>query len=83
MVLWVLGVFAVAQFVESYILEPMLVGSEVKLNLFITLLAVTAGGLLWGIPGLILAVPIVGVARVVCTALEPLHPFAFLISDQD
>jgi AI-2E family transporter len=71
-VLGVLAVFAVAQLFESYILEPLLVGSEVNLNPFFTILAVVAGGLLWGISGLILAIPITGVARIIFAHIGPL-----------
>lgn len=82
LVLGVLAVYLVAQFVESYILEPMIVGSEVNLNPFFTILAIVVGGLLWGVPGMILGIPILGIVRIVLENIEPLQPYAFLLGEQ-
>jgi predicted PurR-regulated permease PerM len=81
-VLGVLVVFSVAQFVESYLLEPIIVGSEVDINPFFTIVAVVGGGLLWGMPGMILGIPLVGMARIVFGNIGPLQPYAFLLGEQ-
>jgi predicted PurR-regulated permease PerM len=73
-VLGVLAVFAVAQLVETYVLGPLIMGSEVDLNPLFTIFAVVAGGVLWGIPGLILGIPLLGVARVIFDHIGPLQP---------
>lgn len=80
--LGVLVVFSIAQFVESYILEPVLVGSEVDINPFFTIVAVVGGGLLWGVPGMILGIPLVGMAHIVFNNIGPLQPYAFLLGEQ-
>ena len=82
LVLGVLAVYLVAQFVESYILEPMIVGSEVNLNPFFTILAIVVGGLMWGVPGMILGIPILGIVRIILENIEPLRPYAFLLGEQ-
>jgi predicted PurR-regulated permease PerM len=83
LLLWVLVIFAVAQFIESYILEPLVVGAEVNVNPFFTIVAVVAGSLLWGIPGLILAIPIVGIVRVIFDNFDSLQPYGYLIGQQE
>ena len=83
LLLWVLAVFAVAQFIESYILEPLVVGAEVNVNPFFTIVAVVAGSLLWGISGLILAIPIVGIIRVIFDNFDSLQPYGYLIGQQE
>jgi predicted PurR-regulated permease PerM len=83
LVLWVLAVFAVAQFIESYLLEPLVVGAEVHVNPFFTIVAVVAGSLLWGVPGLILAIPIVGIIRVIFDNFDSLQPYGYLIGQQE
>lgn len=72
--------FTVAQFVESYILEPYLVGDKVDLHPFFVILVVIIGNMLWGIIGMILAIPILGILNVILLHIGPLKPFGFLIS---
>ncbi len=61
--LWTLIVLVVIQQVEMLLLEPKLVGTQLGLNPFLTLLAVTVGGHFFGAIGMILGVPIVGVLK--------------------
>lgn len=75
--------FAVAQFVESYILEPYIVGDKVDLHPFFVILVVVLGNLLWGIIGMILAIPILAIINVVFIHIKVLHPFGFLLSKED
>jgi len=80
--LGVLVIYVVAQFVESYILEPVIVGAEVDINPFFTIVAVVAGGLMWGVSGMILGIPILGIVRIVLDNSEPLRPYAFLLGEE-
>ena len=69
------------QFVQTYILEPLVVGAEVNINPLFTILGIVAGEMLWGIPGMILAIPIMGITKIVCDHVTPLKPFGFLIGE--
>ncbi|WP_166532698.1 AI-2E family transporter [Blastococcus xanthinilyticus] len=51
----------VVQQVEGNVLHPIIVGRTVRLHPVVVLLAVTAGSLLWGLAGALLAVPLVAV----------------------
>jgi predicted PurR-regulated permease PerM len=81
MVLGVVITYAVVQFLQSYILEPLVVGSEVNLNPLFTILSLIAGEFIWGIPGMILAIPVMGVVKIVCDNVEPLQPYGQLIGE--
>ncbi|MDX1463651.1 MAG: AI-2E family transporter [Marinirhabdus sp.] len=72
--------FVVAQFVESYILQPYVVGKDVDLNPFFVILAVIAGNLLWGIVGMVVAIPVLGIVNVVFLHVSSLKPFGYLFS---
>lgn len=74
--------FTVSQFVESYILEPYVVGDQVDLHPFFVILVVIIGGMVWGIMGMILAIPILAMINVVFSHVAPLKPFAFLLSKE-
>lgn len=81
MVLGILATYATVQFVQTYILEPLVVGAEVNINPLFTILGIVAGEMLWGIPGMILAIPIMGITKIVCDHVTPLKPFGFLIGE--
>jgi AI-2 transport protein TqsA len=61
-------------------LEPKLMGSSLKLHPVIILLALSFWGLLWGIPGMFLAVPITAVIRIVFDQFATLRPVADALS---
>lgn len=65
--------FVVAQFIESYILEPYVVGNKVRLHPFFIILAVIVGNMVWGIMGMILAIPILAMINVIFLLIVPLH----------
>ena len=67
--LLVLVTVTAAQFVIGGYLEPILAGAALSMSPFIVLLAVFFWGLLWGIPGAFLGVPIVILLITVCEQL--------------
>jgi putative heme transporter len=52
------------QQIESNVLQPLVMGSAVKIHPLAVVLAVAAGGFLAGIPGTLFAVPIVAFLNV-------------------
>jgi len=59
----------VYQQVEGSILQPMVYSHAVQLNALVIFIAVLVGGLLLGIPGALLAIPVVEIIRIVVTEL--------------
>ena len=80
-VMGILITYAIVQFLQTYILEPLVVGSQVKINPLFTIIALVVGELIWGIPGMILAIPLTGVAKIFCDHVEALKPYGFLIGE--
>lgn len=80
-VIGILITYGTVQFIQSYILEPLVVGTEVNLNPLFTIVALIAGEFVWGIPGMILAIPVMGVTKIICDHIEPLKPFGQLIGE--
>ena len=58
----VLGLVIVVQQIGNDVIEPYVMGRKLPLNALAVLAAVTAGGLLWGIAGALLAVPLTAAA---------------------
>lgn len=69
------------QLVESYVLEPLIIGKEVKLNPLIVILAVITGGLIWGIAGMVLFVPIFAMVKIISQNSVGLEPIGFLFGN--
>jgi len=60
----VLGVFAVGQTMEGFVLVPWLVGDRIGLHPVAVIFAVMAGGKLFGFLGVLLALPVAAVSMV-------------------
>lgn len=61
--LGVVGVFTFVQYLEANIIFPLAVSSRLNVNTLVMLVAIFTGGVLWGVPGMILFVPFVGIAK--------------------
>ncbi len=78
----ILITFGIAQFVESYLLEPYVVGDKVNLHPFFVILFVVLGNMIWGIMGMILAIPIMAIFTVIMLNISFLEPLGYLFSDK-
>jgi len=76
------GVCVVVQFLDNNFITPNVVGSSVKLNPFASIGALLFGGLLWGLPGMILAIPLTGMFKLVCDHVPDLRPLGFLLGEE-
>jgi predicted PurR-regulated permease PerM len=75
----VLLVFLIVQFTENNILTPNIVGNYVKINPFIIILGVIAGGMVWGIPGMFVVIPFLAILRIISEHIPSLHPYVYLL----
>ncbi len=66
---------------DSNILLPRVVGSKVRINALATILGVVLGSMIWGIPGMFLAVPIIAILKVIFDGVDGLHPWGVLLGD--
>ena len=62
--LLMVGIVLLVQQVEGHILQPLVMGSAVKVHPLAVVFAVAAGSFLAGIPGALFAVPVIAVANV-------------------
>lgn len=75
--------YSVLQFVEGNLLTPFIVGGKVKLFPLTVMVAFLFWGLLWGVAGAVLAVPITSAIKVVCENVEEWKPLARLLGEPD
>jgi predicted PurR-regulated permease PerM len=79
--LLVVLLYTTVQFIEGNFITPKVLGSSVKLNALAAIMAVLLGSFFWGIAGIVLAIPILAMIRIILTHVEPLRPVALLLSD--
>lgn len=63
-VVWVLGVFAIVQFLEGMVITPRIMGESIGLSPLVIILSLFAGGQLLGLLGIFLAIPAAATLRV-------------------
>jgi predicted PurR-regulated permease PerM len=80
------GVFAfylVVINVEGYLIVPVVMGRPMQLNATTVLLACLFWDLVWGTPGLFLAMPLMAALKAICTHVPDWQPWANLMSTQE
>jgi predicted PurR-regulated permease PerM len=77
----VLALYIVVQFIDNNYIVPKIVASKVKISILASITAVFAFGMLWGIPGMFLAIPITGIVKHIFDNVENLKPWGFLLGD--
>lgn len=63
--LGVVGIFMFVQYLEANVIFPVAVSNRLKVNTLVVLVAIFTGGILWGVSGMILFVPFVGIAKLI------------------
>lgn len=79
----VIAMFSIVQFLEGNFITPRITGSKVSINALAAIIALLLGAKILGITGMILAVPITGVVRVLLAYSKHLKPFVILLEDKD
>lgn len=75
--------FQVVQFLEANFITPNIVGSKVSINPLMAIVGLLLGGLLFGLAGLILALPLVAILKVLFDAMPSQAHFGFLIGEPE
>src|SRR5882762_5539368 len=65
---------------EGSFITPWIMGRSLTLNPVIILLSLTFWGWMWGIVGIILAVPILAAFKIFCAHIKPMEPLAEFLS---
>jgi predicted PurR-regulated permease PerM len=78
-VLYVVGLYTLIQFIDDHYIFPKIVGSKVKLNVLISVVAVILGDALWGVPGMFLAIPLMAISKLIFDRIHALEAWGFLL----
>ncbi|MBU0696530.1 MAG: AI-2E family transporter [Bacteroidetes bacterium] len=79
----VIGVYIFIQFLEGNIITPKIMGNKVSINALAAIIALVIGGKILGIAGMIIAIPAMGVLKVILSHSNHLKPITLLMDDMD
>ncbi|WP_428897559.1 AI-2 transport protein TqsA [Parelusimicrobium proximum] len=78
---WVaLSLTIIAQFTIGSIIEPKIIGDRVDMHPITVLASLIFWGLVWGIPGAFLSVPLTAAIQIILADIEPTKPIAELLA---
>lgn len=75
------AVYGSVQLFQGWVLEPLILGAQVKINALFTIIALVVGELLWGIAGIVLAIPLTAMLKIICDHITVLKPYGFLMGE--
>ncbi len=74
--------FVIIQTLEGNYITPKVSGNVVKINPLAAIFALLFGNLIWGIAGMILAIPMMAIAKIIFLHNDQLRPFAYLLGTE-
>lgn len=77
----VVGIFWFVQVLEGNFITPYIVGKNVSINPLIAIFSLLLLGKLWGMAGLVLAIPVTAIIKVVFDSVPALKPYGFLLGE--
>ncbi len=77
----VVVLYMTVQFVEGNLITPKIVGNSVKINALAAIIGIIIGGMVWGLAGIVIAIPMLAIVRIFFLHIESLKPIALLLSD--
>ena len=75
----VLGVFLFVHILEGNLITPYVVGSKVSINPLVAVFSLLLFGKLWGLSGLILALPVTAICKIIFDTLPGFKAVGFLL----
>ncbi len=78
--LGVVAVFSFVQYLEANVIFPKVVGKQLHVSTMAMLFAIIAGGIIWGVAGMVLFIPFVAILKIVTDNIEDWKPLNLLLS---
>ena len=74
--------YAIIQFIDNHFLIPVIVSSRVRINALMSIVIVLMGNALWGIPGMFLSIPFIGVLKIIFDKIPNMKAWGKLLGDE-
>lgn len=80
--IWIVLAYTIIQLIDNNLLVPLIVSSKVRINALISIVIVLLGNALWGVPGMFLSIPVIGVLKIIFDKVPELKPWGKLLGDE-
>ncbi|MGV6862318.1 MAG: AI-2E family transporter [Putridiphycobacter sp.] len=77
-----IGVIGIIQVIIGNIVEPKVLGNSLNISAFVVILALTFWGMIWGVVGMFLSVPITVIMIILMAQFESTKSIAILLSEK-
>ena len=74
--------YMVIQFIDNHFLIPYIVSSRVKINALISIVVVLLGAAVWGLSGMFLSIPFIGILKIVFDRIPEMQPWGRLLGSE-
>lgn len=81
--LFAIIMFLVIQFVDNNFLTPRITGGQIAINSLAAILSIIMWGMIWGVIGMVIALPILGLIKIICDTIPGLQPIGYLLGDKE
>ncbi len=78
--LGIIAIFSFVQYLESSVIFPKVVGQQLNVSTWAILVALTAGGIIWGVSGMVLFIPFIAILKIISDKVEEWAPLNILLS---
>ena len=78
--LGVVAIFSFVQYLEANVIFPRVVGTQLNVSTLAMLVAVIAGGIIWGVAGMVLFIPFVAILKIISDHIEEWKPINLLLN---
>lgn len=76
----VIVIFTVVQYLEANVIYPKVVGAQLNLSTWATLVGIVIGTIIWGIAGMILITPLLAILKIVSDYIPEWKPINILLN---
>jgi predicted PurR-regulated permease PerM len=80
--LLVIIAYVIIQFIDNHFLVPYIVSSKVKINALVSIIVVLLGGMVWGVSGMFLSIPFIGILKIIFDRIPELRPWGKFLGDE-
>ncbi len=79
---WIAISYIIIQFIDNHFLIPYIVSSKVKINALISIVVVLLGAAVWGLSGMFLAIPFIGILKIIFDRIPEMQPWGRLLGSE-
>ncbi len=74
--------YIIIQFTDNHFLIPYIVSAKVRINALLSVVAVLLGGAVWGLAGMFVSIPFIGVLKIIFDRIPEMQPWGRLLGDK-